>query len=78
MEMPSAKRRKSDEGLLGLLGAYGSEEEEEEENVNEGDDSSEAVIQAINMISQNTCKTSICKIRSGEPNSIFVMHAQGI
>jgi hypothetical protein len=30
MDVPSAKRRKSDDvGLLGLLGAYQSEEEEE-------------------------------------------------
>lgn len=29
MENSTAKRRRSDEGLLGLLGAYGSEEEEE-------------------------------------------------
>ena len=41
MDMPSAKRRKSDEGLLGLLGAYGSEEEEEEEETGiEGDNPS--------------------------------------
>ena len=44
MEVPSAKRRKSDEGLLGLLGAYGSEEEEEEENGIEGRILSDALI----------------------------------